>query len=140
MMKDLGLITDRTSTDLANDTDRAYIAYTDLNRIGEAVAYLTDQLVAAGYKVSTSFKKNWVITDIRDQANMDVLQRDLQALRGVLPVMETTPSVDAVKFDSIKNANDIEQLLADVQTLIEGMMEQYRYCGDGTIAGEEISL
>ena len=139
-MKDLGLITDRTSADLVNDTDRAYIAYTDLNRIGEAVEYLTEQLTAAGYKVSTSFKKNWVITDIRDQANMDVLQRDLQILRDALPVMITTPSVPSVKFDSIKNANEIEQILADVQTLIDGLMDQYRYCGDGTIAGEEISL
>ena len=140
MMKDLGLITDRTQADLENDTDRAYIAYTDLNRIGEAIAYLTEQLAAAGYAVVTSPKTDWAITDIRDQVNMDILQRDLQTIRGALPAMAVTPAVPVVKFDSIINANEIEKILADAQILIEGMMVQYRYCGDGTIAGEEISL
>lgn len=140
MMKDLGLITNRTQEDLQNDTDRAYIAYTDLNRIGEAIAYLTEQLAAAGYEVSTSPKTDWAITDIRDQANMNILQKDLQTIRDVLPAMATTPAVPAVKFDSIINANEIEQILADAQVLIEGLMMQYRYCGDGVIAGEEISL
>ena len=140
MIKDLGLITDRTQRDLENDTDRAYIAYTDLNRIGEAIFYLTEQLAEAGYIVNTSPKTDWKITDIRDQANMDIIQNDLQTIRAVLPVAKTTPVVPAIKFDSIINANEIEQILADVQVLIEGIMMQYRYCGDGMIAGEEISL
>ena len=38
------LITDRTAADLADDTDRAYIAYTDLNRVEEACALLAGRL------------------------------------------------------------------------------------------------
>ena len=140
MIKDLGLITDRTQKDLENDTDRAYIAYTDLNRIGEAISYLTEQLTAVGYTVSTSPKTDWEVTDIRDQANMDILQKDLRTIREVLPAMATTPDVPVVKFDSIRNANEIEKILADAQILIDGIIMQYRYCGDGIIAGEEIAL
>lgn len=40
------LITDRTADDLANDTDRAYIAYTDLNRVEDACALLAGRLLS----------------------------------------------------------------------------------------------
>ena len=38
------LIYDRTYQDLVNETDKAYISYTDLNRIEESVKYLSDIL------------------------------------------------------------------------------------------------
>ena len=38
------LITDRTADDLANDTDKAYIAYTDLNRVEGACELLAGRL------------------------------------------------------------------------------------------------
>ena len=50
------LITNRTAVDLANDTDRAYIAYTDLNRVEDACTLLAGRL---GVTIQT---KAWRIT------------------------------------------------------------------------------
>ena len=52
------LITDRTAADLADDTDRAYIAYTDLNRVEEACALLAGRL---GVTIQTKAWKMWTI-------------------------------------------------------------------------------
>ncbi len=58
------LITDRTADDLANDTDRAYIAYTDLNRVEQACALL------AGLLHVDIRTKAWGMEDFRTDTEM----------------------------------------------------------------------
>ena len=58
------LITDRTADDLANDTDRAYIAYTDLNRVEEACGLLAGLLHV---EIRT---KVWGMEDFRTDTEM----------------------------------------------------------------------
>ena len=58
------LIFDRKQSDIANDTDKAYISYTDLNRVEEAITYLKQLLANYGYN-STTQEKKWLISDFR---------------------------------------------------------------------------
>ena len=68
-----------------------------------------------------------LITD-RTQADLD---------NDTARAVSTTPRTPAsITYSSINQANEIEQILADLYQLINGMESQYRYSGEA-IAGEE---
>lgn len=82
------LITDRTAADLANDTDRAYIAYTDLNRVEEACALLAGRL---GVTIQA---KAWKMEDFRTDTEMSRLLNNIKTLRAAYytrPVLRPSP-------------------------------------------------
>ena len=70
------LITDRTADDLVNDTDKAYIAYTDLNRVEGACELLAGRL---GVTIQT---KVWNIEDFRTDTEMTRLLGNIKKLRA----------------------------------------------------------
>jgi hypothetical protein len=137
----LSLITDRTQADLVNDTDKAYIDYADLNRIENAVTSISAWLNSAGYKNTiTARAAPWEMTDIRTQSDMDRLRDNIKALRAVFSGYATTPATPAsITYDSIAQANAIEQILADLDALEANMEADYRYSAE-PISGEEITL
>lgn len=110
------LITDRTNDDLVNDTDRAYIAYTDLNRIEEACAYLGSEL---GVELET---KVWHMEDFRTESEMARLRGNIQKLRNAYFIKQSTPQLPArITYTSIYQANRIEQILADIDEMIRNV-------------------
>ena len=66
------LIFDRTVDDLINDTDKAYIAYTDLNRVEEACKYLAGLF---GVSINT---KVWAMEDFRTESEMSRLLENIK--------------------------------------------------------------
>lgn len=135
------LITDRTQADLENDTAKAYIDFEDLNRVEGAVKFISDRLAEAGYSHSITPRVEWTMEDIRTQADMDRLRDNINALRtafsGLYPSTPTTP--ESITYSSIDQANDIEQILADLDELETNMELDYRYSAE-PISGEEITL
>ena len=111
------LITDRTAADLANDTDRAYIAYTDLNRVEEACALLAGRL---GVTIQT---KAWKMEGFRTDTEMSRLLNNIKTLRAAYYTKASTPAIPAkITYESIYQANDIEQILKDLGDMYDSMV------------------
>lgn len=111
------LITDRTADDLANDTDRAYIAYTDLNRVEEACALLAGRL---GVTIQA---KAWKMEDFRTDTEMSKLLNNIKTLRAAYYTKASTPAIPAkITYESIYQANDIEQILKDLGDMYDSMV------------------
>lgn len=111
------LITDRTADDLANDTDRAYIAYTDLNRVEDACALLAGRL---GVTIQT---KAWRMEDFRTDTEMTRLLGNIKKLRAAYYTKGCTPATPVkITYSSIYQANDIEQILKDLGDMYNSMV------------------
>lgn len=111
------LITDRTADDLVNDTDKAYIAYTDLNRVEGACELLAGRL---GVTIQT---KVWNIEDFRTDTEMTRLLGNIKKLRAAYYTKGCTPTTPVkITYSSIYQANDIEQILKDLGDMYNSMV------------------
>ena len=106
---------------ITNRTGGFYNA-SDLNRVAEAVEYVNNRLTAAGFNITVTAKR-WVAGDIPTVAQMTAYLADIAAIRAALAVYATTPTVppdmDAL---TVREANDIERILAEVDGLVKAMM------------------
>lgn len=145
----LELITDRTATDITALTalrDKiknrtatvdewtqwlvgshgAYNA-SDLNRVGDAVAYLAALLNGYGYSVTVNPKTDWVPGDIPRESDMVQYLADVQAIKDKF--YGTTPLPESMNHINHHDANNIEKLLLEVETYINRMVAGFRKCG-----------
>lgn len=115
---------------LVTNRGGGYYNLEDLNRVGTAVAYVRDRLTAAGYGVSAKPKTDWQPGDVPTVTQMAQYTADVAAIRAALAVYPSTPTappnMDGLTADE---ANDIEQILTDVDDLITKMMAAYRHSG-----------
>lgn len=114
------LIYDRTAQDVASGADKGHYNATDLNRVGEALNYLQEELNGYGYSVTVNPKINWTVSDIPKVSDMSSYLDAVSAIRAVLDVFATTPAVPSTMQGlTYERANDIEKILADVQSVID---------------------
>lgn len=125
------LVIDRTQADVSVGTGKGTYNASDLNRVGEAVAYLAGVLNGYGYAVAVSPKTDWTAQDTPTEAQMQRYLDDVAALRAALAVMETTPEVpaDMAKL-TYAEANNIEQILKDIDRLLTNMAAAWLCSGD----------
>ena len=111
--------------------------YTDLNRVNAAMSAINDLLQAAGY--ATTYKpyevvtspdssptNAWVESDMPTVAQMHDYLTNIQGLRNILTVYDTTPIVPTDMNElTIVKANNIEQILVDIEQLIRWMIAGY---------------
>lgn len=110
--------------------------YSDLNRVGEAIAYIADRLNYYGYDIEVSPKTDWKMEDIPRSAQMTAYLSFVKTIRGAFAAGSDTPSVPSSMKDlTWQGANDIEKILLDVDTLISNMETSWYYSGD-LYAGE----
>lgn len=147
----LELITDRTAQDVERwrelrakgyaamtaaeqaewDTSKGAYNYTDLNRVENAVAYLAARLNSLGYTVSVGSTRTWAVTDVPTVSDMTRYLENVQAIRAAYTRFSTTPSApSSMQKLTYTAANDIEQILKDVETLMDNMVASYSYSGD----------
>lgn len=118
------------------DPKGAYHA-ADLNRVGDAVAYLAGMLNGYGYSVAVSPKKDWTSQDTPTASQMQRYLDDVSALRAVLAVLPTTPEVPPeMEGLTYTEANDIEQILKDIESVINTMITTFVACGEATCGGD----
>ena len=130
-----GTATAAEQTEWASDLKGAYNA-SDLNRVGAAVAYVAGRLTGYGYAVSVSPRQDWQVADIPTQESMTAYLADVAALRGAIAVMASTPPTpDSANNLTWQEANNIEQILLDVDELLTRMAAAWFYSGD-LFAGE----
>lgn len=110
--------------------------YVDMNRVESAVEFLKNRLAEAGYYISPEVKTIWTVSDHPTKTDMDRYLGNVSLLRSVLPMYPTTPKAPTTnkKLDYLV-ANDIEQILFDVDRLLTGINQSWYYAGD-VFAGE----
>lgn len=130
------LITDRTEDDIKNNTVRGRYCEIDLNRVEAWVRYLTERLRANGIDITLITKENWQDIDIPMPSDMIRYLNNIDILAAAYYTLPTTPSLPATMVDlDIAGANNIEQVLFDINHLIENMESQFIYAGE-VYAGE----
>ena len=120
------LIYDRTYQDIINGTDKAYISYVDLNRIEEAVKYLSEILNRYGYLNTTNVKTNWTMADIRKNEDCERIKVNYNILKQAISYNFTTPEF---KWLDYQEANRIEKILVDIDSVIKGTEKVFVYSG-----------
>lgn len=132
----LSLITDRTRADVANQTDKGFYNASDLNRVGAAVEYIAGRFAALGYACPVTVKKDWLTSDAPTASQMEAYRQNIVTLRGQIAVMQSTPEAPAsmAGLDYVK-ANNIEQILLDLDALIDKLIKSWYFSGE-LYAGE----
>lgn len=118
------LITDRTAEDVFEGRSKGWYSALDLIRVGEAMLYVQSLLDDFGYSVPLKVKLDWQITDIPTYALMRRYIDDVQALRDVVPLLDTTPPApESANNLTYKGANSIEQILSDIDYVVHHIFE-----------------
>ena len=117
-------------------TDRipgACYGWQDMNRVGEAMQYLSERLRAAGYGLPADIRTDFTREDFPTPAVFDAYTGQLRRLRNMLAPFATTPPVPEVgstkDYMTYGEANDIERILLDVDRLISSLGSAVRRCG-----------
>lgn len=158
-MSELELVTDRTQQDVAyaqqllqkgfaNMTDAEKAAYESLQmkgvynandflRVEVAVKKLSKVLNERGYNVTVNVQDElmWVICSQAGFPMFTELQElylaNIRAIRNAFATLPTTPDVpDSLNRMTYVDANAIEQILADVNTLLNNLVASTNYSGD----------
>jgi hypothetical protein len=105
--------------------------YTDLNRVEEAVQYLADKLRERGYRVDIGDIKTWTMNSLPTMADMNRYLNNVKVIRNAFATLSTTPQVpSSIAGLTYKEANDIEQIIFDVNKLLDNMMSVWFFSGD----------
>ena len=122
------LVTDRGAGTYYNDSD--------LNRVGAAVQYVAERFAAQGYKVAVSPKTDWLASDIPTASELETYRQNIATLRGLIAVMKSTPETpDSMAGLTYTEANNIEQILLDLDALIDKLIKSWCFSGE-LYAGE----
>ena len=132
----LSLITDRTRADVENETDKGFYNASDLNRVGAAVEYIAGRFTALGYACPVTVKKDWLTSDAPTASQLETYRQNIVTLRGQITVMQSTPEAPAsmAGLNYVK-ANNIEQILLDLDALIDKLIKSWCFSGE-LYAGE----
>ena len=105
--------------------------YTDMNRVESAVEYVANKLTEAGYYIAPIVKKNWMVASKPTVDDVRRYMKNVADIRATLATFSTTPEAPTTaKKLTYQMANDIEQILLDVDDLIGRMVETYFYSAD----------
>ena len=150
MAYDLNLITDRTQGDVnrylylknksfsdmtaeerlewASDMKGAYNC-TDLNRVEGAINYLIERMRGYGYGAAdVETYRLWNMETLPTAKDMAKYLKNIRDIRSAFTVMATTPPApDSMQRFTYKEANDIEQILLDIDTLLTNMERSWFY-------------
>ena len=132
----LTLVTDRTAMDVAQKTAKGFYNATDLNRVGAAVEYVVGRFQALGYDCPVSVKKDWSESDTPTMGQMETYRQNIATLRRQIAVMQSTPETpEAIRELNYIRANNIEQILVDLDFLISNITKSWYFSGE-LYAGE----
>ena len=149
----LTLVADRTSADVARWKelhDKGWLgmteaeqvewmgemkgrySFTDMNRVENAVEYVSGRFLDAGYlHPLLSTKTDWNGLSVPTRADMERYLGNVATLRGLVPVYPTTPAAPTVnqRFN-YERANDIEKILMDLDDIITKIPQSWNRAGE----------
>ena len=107
----------------------------DLNRVTEAAFYVQSRLADAGVSVELTAHQ-WADSDIPTADRLEAYRQNIIALRAALAVLPGTPEVpDSIPALTIEEANHIEQILLNIDSMLDLMAAAPIYSGE-IYAGE----
>lgn len=143
------LVTDRTRADVQAWNDKGTYNATDLNRVTHAMEYLVDRLRSYGYFVRYEPVKvphtennlddyTWYHSDIPQANELNAYLQNVRWLRESMVLLPNTPEAPAdMEGFTFAEANDIEQILVNIETIINLMLSSIIYSGE-IFSGEVI--
>ena len=143
------LVTDRTRADVQAWNNKGTYNPTDLNRVTHAMEYLVDRLRSYGYFVRYEPVKvphtennlddyTWYHSDIPQAKELGMYLQNARKLRNTLALFSNTPYVpDDMERFTFEEANNIETILANIETVINLMIQSWMYSGE-IFSGEVI--
>lgn len=145
------LITDRTAADVARVHELAVKGYAgmtaaelaewlagmkgaynavDLNRVGTALNYLRDRLTGVcGRDITWRAKTDWAMTDVITAAQGSAYHDQISDVRAALAYPANAPDVPEIALLTYAGANDIERILTICETLVDNVINAFRYTG-----------
>lgn len=127
----LHLITDRTYSDVANGTDKGSYNASDLSRVNAAMDYVAGRLIEYGYAPSIQTKSDWMDTDWMTESTAQQYLENLSELRRQFALLQSTPAVpDDMQGLTYTEANNIEKILEDIDTLLTNAAKTWFFSGD----------
>lgn len=138
------LIFDRTRDDLNTLTEKAYMDYSDLNRVEKAVKWISYVLNRYGYKNEVRFKV-WKPDDFRSDEDMERLRENIETVRNAYFTPPSAPlTPEKITYLSIWQANAIEKILYDLGNLVEaacpGLQHLSLRLGRPVIGNREVDI
>jgi len=124
------LVTDREQANVTNRTAKGFYNTDDLNRVGLNVQTLAGVMNDYGYSVTVTAKTDWTAADLPREADMVTYLGNIAALETAYYTLSTTPALPAdMELLTWLVANNIEQNLADMKTILENMIADFKYSG-----------
>lgn len=126
-------IIDRSATDIKNKTSKAYLNYTDLNRIEGNTEYLKDLLISYGYSngiTNLSIKTNWTYSDLITRTEADRIRNNINALRDTFCNLSTLQTIVFDNTFTYTQLNVLESNEKELDTYINYMSNSFNYCND----------
>lgn len=108
--------------------------YTDLNRVQEAVADLSQVLEGYGYMVGTTPQSGYSESGKQSELPMEMYLENVRKVRDTLGI--TLPVPDAMDGLGYEGANNIENALLLTHQRIGVMEETFVACGPATCGGD----
>ena len=123
-------------TAINGPNQRGAYNYTDLNRVGAAVALLTESLNGQGYDLSTSPRTDWAEADIPTATPMAAYLADVVTIFTARLVQEPYITLPATMAGlTLAGMNNIEWALVSVDAVTPVVKKSYIYSGEA-FAGE----
>ena len=115
---------------ITNRTSGSTYEVSELNRVESAVQDLANRLNTVGINFSVETKATWLVADEATQSDMTRYISNIATIRAALAALSTTPEpppdMDRLTYTE---ANDMEQILLDVEWLLDRMPFAYRDAG-----------
>lgn len=124
------LVTDRTQADVDSRNEKGTYNAADLNRVQSAMEYIAGCLQDYGYPVVLQELPAWADNDIPTEAQMAAYLNNLSTLRSAISALQTTPEApDSMALLTWVGANNIEQILIDLDTVLTDIRQSYLCAG-----------
>lgn len=113
------LITDRTQSDVDSMNAKGTYSPIDWNRVGAAVAYVTNALADKGYIVPTVPKTDWSNYDIPTASQLEQYRGNVDLIRTAVIELSNPDMPNSMSGLDYKEANALEQILLDVYDILD---------------------
>lgn len=107
--------------------EKGICSITMLNRVENAQKELAETLNSMNYSVSIE-NKNWTYAEIFSYMDYLRIIGNLNKLKNAYYVLSTTPRTPTYIY-GWNEANAIEKILVDIESVINDMKSKYRECG-----------
>lgn len=130
-----GTITTAERAEYLSGMKGAYNA-SDFNRVGTVIEYIAQKLHDNGYGLGLDVKTDWTTSDVPTADNTAYYLDAVNTLREWFVVLSTTPDTPTSLSNlTYTTANDIEQILYDLNTLLD-KSQSFIYYSSEIYSGE----